>query len=125
MSLTIIKCEKCGRVVCNACYCEWTPGSVVTIPSTAKPFDPILELFHELWNELHTEVRTKEQFENWVARVPSFGCGCASWLRDYITANPPTDDLQVYGFCLHNVVNAKLGKPEFSLVEFEEKYGTV
>lgn len=83
-------------------------------------------IYHQLWTELHTEVRTKEQFESWVARVPNFvGCGCASWLRDYLAKCPPPDgDLAKYGWDLHNAVNAKLGKAEFSWAEFEEKYPT-
>jgi len=84
-----------------------------------KPFD-----YYALWNELHTEVRTAEQFEAWVKRVPSFGCSCASWLKDYLAKNPlPDGDLAEYGWTLHNSVNAKLGKPEFSWAEFETKYG--
>jgi len=80
--------------------------------------------YHALWNELHKNVRTKEQFEAWVNRVPSFGCSCASWLKDYLAKNPlPDGDLAEYGFHLHNAVNQKLSKPEFSWTEFETKYG--
>jgi hypothetical protein len=81
-------------------------------------------IFHQLWNDLHSDVRTAEQFANWVNRVPSFGCGCASWLKDYLAKNPvPDTDLAEYGWALHNAVNAKLSKPEFSWAEFETKYG--
>ncbi len=83
----------------------------------------LVSKFNELWHQLHTEVRTAEQFTNWVTRVPSFGCGCASWLKDYLAKNPPHDDLRRYGWELHCAVNQKLGKPEFSWAEFETKYG--
>ncbi len=89
-------------------------------------------LFHTLWRELHTEVRTKEQFENWISRVPSFGCGCLAWLKAYIAKQPYPVGTQievklVYGWTLHNAVNAKLSaegkdRPEFSWAEFERKY---
>ncbi len=78
--------------------------------------------YHQLWAELHTQVETPEQFADWVKRVPSFGCSCASWLRTYLKDNPPTEDLREYGWKLHNAVNAKLGKVEFSWLEFEAKY---
>ena len=124
MSPTIIKCEKCGRVVCNACYCEWTPESVVTIPIVAKPFDPTIDLYHALWLELHTEVRTKEQFSIWLTKVPAINCECLAWLKDYLAKCPPPDgDLAEYGFLLHQAVNRKLGKAEFTWAEFEAKYG--
>ena len=84
--------------------------------------------YHALWLELHTKVETFSQFELWVAKVPSFGCSCAKWLKDYITANPPADDLREYGWTLHNAVNKKLrdegkDRPEFLWDEFVEKYG--
>ena len=80
--------------------------------------------YHLLWQELHTEVRTAEQFADWVARVPQFGCSCASWLKEYLAKNPlPEGDLAEYGWTLHNAVNRKLDKPEFSRTEFETKYG--
>jgi len=79
-------------------------------------------IFQNLWHELHSEVRTAEQFADWVKRVPSWGCTCSSWLREYVAANPPTGDLREYGFYLHCAVNAKLSKPEFSWEQFEQKY---
>lgn len=83
-----------------------------------KPFD-----YHALWQELHTEVKTKAQFEAWTKKVPKFGCGCADWLRDYIAKNPtPESGLAEYGFELHNAVNVKLSKPLFFWGEFEAKY---
>ena len=78
--------------------------------------------YHALWHELHSEVRTAEQLADWVKRVPSWGCSCSSWLREYVAANPPTGDLREYGFYLHCAVNAKLSKPEFSWEQFEQKY---
>ena len=91
-----------------------------------------VERFHALWNSLHTEVRTAEQFANWVKRVPSFGCSCASWLKDYLAELPYPEGTQIevqrmYGWTLHNAVNKKLrdegkDRPEFSWDEFEQKY---
>ncbi len=82
------------------------------------------EIYHALWDEIHTQVQTPEQFADWVKRVPQFGCSCASWLRGYLKDNPPTGDLWRYGWMLHNAVNAKLSKAELSWAEFEQKYRT-
>ena len=79
--------------------------------------------YHALWHSLHSEVRTAEQFADWVKCVPSFGCGCQSWLKDYLAKTPlPDGDLAEYGFELHNAVNAKLSKPLFAWFEFLAKY---
>ena len=95
------------------------------------PLEPMEKLeveqseYHALWHDLHTQVKTAEQFEAWVKRVPQFGCGCQSWLKDYLAKCPPPDgDLAEYGFHLHNAVSRKLNKPEFSWAEFETKYGS-
>ena len=80
--------------------------------------------YHAIWDELHSEVRTKEQFERWVAKVLRLGCECGKWLRDYLAKCPsPDGDLAEYGFLLHQAVNRKLGKTEFAWAEFCEKYG--
>ena len=91
---------------------------------TAVRVDVHDTIFHALWNELHSDVRTAEQFADWVKRVPSFGCSCSSWLKDYLAKNPPHGDLRRYGFFLHRAVSEKLGKPEFTWAEFETKYGS-
>lgn len=81
-----------------------------------------ISFYRDLWQELHTQTKTKEQFEAWVKKVPNFGCGCANWLADYIAKTPPPNsDLAEYGFELHNAVNTKLGKPLFSWLEFAIK----
>jgi hypothetical protein len=127
MTPAIFQCDQCGKMVCNVCYCTGFP--VVSESKQVNQRVDILDtVYHQLWNELHTHVKTAEQFKAWVKRVPSFGCSCASWLKDYIAANPPTDNLREYGWTLHNKVNAKLrdegkDRPEFSWAEFETKYG--
>ena len=109
-------------VPCVVCEPEYVEN--MTFVTAVNPVD-----YHQLWHELHTEVRTAEQFEAWVKRVPSFGCGCQSWLKDYLAKNDFSDgDLAEYGWRLHNAVNAKLraegkDRPEFSWAEFETKYG--
>jgi hypothetical protein len=97
------------------------------MPQLPVRVDVHTAIFHALWQELHSEVRTAEQFADWVKRVPSFGCGCARWLKDYIAVNKPNGDLHEYGWTLHNSVNKKLrdegkDRPEFSWDEFEQKY---
>ena len=118
----------------------WSEDDPNVIQPVVESYEnPLIKLYHQLWNELHTDVRNQEQFESWVRRVPNFGCGCASWLKDYVANNPyPVDKVQPevlsgirarYGWTLHNAVNAKLrgqglDRAEFTWAEFEEKYPT-
>ena len=72
---------------------------------------PVSE-YHALWDLLHNEVRTAEQFANWVKRVPSFGCSCRRELDRYIAENPVDyDNIYDWSVTLHNWVNVRLGKP--------------
>ena len=72
-----------------------------------------IELYHALWSELHAKENPNQQwFALWVARVPNFGCGCRSWLREWLRKNPPDfDGFSRWAIGLHNEVNRKLGKP--------------
>ena len=83
------------------------------------------QLFHELWNELHTKADPDAAwFATWRARVPSFsGCGCGEFLDGYCVGNPPKfDDLARWSWDLHNAVNAKLGRPHFPWINFLHRY---
>ena len=73
---------------------------------------------HALWQELHTKQdATPEWFADWVARVPSFGCGCQSWLAEYLVGHPPRyEDFCEWSVECHDAVNAKLGKPDWDHV---------
>jgi hypothetical protein len=75
--------------------------------------DQRLQLCRSLWSELHSKQDpTPKWFADWVGRVPNFGCGCRSWLREYLRDNPPDfDGFRDWSIGLHNVVNRKLGKP--------------
>jgi len=117
---TIFDCEHCGKTVCNVCYCTGYPEHPLQPTQVRIAVHDVI--FHELWDELHTKVETAEQFADWVTRVPQWGCGCQSWLRDYVRDNPPTDDMREYGWRLHNAVNAKLSKPFFIWPDFEKMY---
>ena len=71
-----------------------------------------------LWQELHTKQdATPEWFADWCTRVPSFGCGCQSWLAEYLVGHPPRyEDFYEWGVECHDAVNAKLGKPDWDHV---------
>ena len=117
----IFECEHCGKNVCNVCYCTGSP--TVSIPNpVVKKADLLDPLYHALWQELHTQIQTKEQFAQWAKRVPELGCGCESWLKSYLSQNPISDDIREYGWKLHNAVNQKIGKAEFSKKRFDEKH---
>jgi hypothetical protein len=85
------------------------------------------ELFHALWNEIHTKENPDDEwFATWRAKVPSFsGCGCGEFLDDYCVANPPRfDDFPRWSWELHNAVNAKpeLRRPFFAWIDFLHRY---
>jgi len=74
-------------------------------------------VYHALWAEVHKKQDpTAEWFADWLSRIPSYGCDCLADLRAWLAQNPPRyDDWLVWTWELHNAVNSKLGKPQFSL----------
>ena len=74
------------------------------------------------------EINTPEAFTNWISRVPSVACGCLEWLRVYVCDNPPRfDDMDRYGWALHNAVKAKLrtdgkDRPDFSWEQYNDQW---
>ena len=72
----------------------------------------LIDEFHRLWNELHSKQDPDQAwFDDWLLRVPNFGCGCQDNFRKYVKDNPPDfDDFYRWSVNAHNWVNAKLGK---------------
>lgn len=106
-------CENCNKTVIGSCFCNYVFGTPLNyeFPSRA---DELLALHHALWLELHTKQdATSEWFADWIGRLPSIGCGCLQWLRDYLKDNPPVYGEGWYEWTvrLHDAVNTKLGKP--------------
>lgn len=83
----------------------------------------LLELQRNHWRKLHTTRFTPEEFELWIQGIP----GCSSCQRDFrrlIETNPPRfDDWWRWTWEIHNLVNTKLGKPEFTWQESCQLYG--
>jgi len=126
VSPNIFRCEYCGRVVCNICYCLGDQSKTgPQSPLDALPRDPLDNIYHKLWDEIHSVNFTPEQFDEWKAKVPQLGCSCVAWLKEYLVSNPPQfGDWPTYAWKLHNAVNKKLGKPEFSWADCQNKYPT-
>ena len=84
------------------------------------------ELTRQLWAELHSKTNpTKEWFANWLKRVPSFGCKCRDAFEAIIKANPPRfDDWFAWTVEVHNAVNRKLGRKEWTLDEAVARWAT-
>lgn len=75
----------------------------------------------EKWRQLHTEVRTQQQWIAWRDSVP---CGdCRQGAIDYEEQNPFREHDDWWGFGLHNHVNAKLDNPSFTEAEAQALYG--
>ena len=84
-----------------------------------------LQFYRDLWDALHTQENpTQAWFASWCSLVPSFGCGCQSWLREYLIENPPRfNDWFAYSVELHNAISRKLNKEQWTIDRAREHYG--
>lgn len=71
----------------------------------------------EHWRKLHTEIFTEESFKIWVDTIP--GCpSCKNDFKKILENNPPRfNDWHRWSWEVHNIVNAKINKPEISWEE--------
>ena len=74
------------------------------------------------WTPLHNgTVVDALSLANWELQIPHYGCQCKKDYAIYKAENPPDfsspEALWLWGFNLHNWVNAKLGKPELTIDE--------
>lgn len=104
-----------------------TPAQVAAYEQAFKDSEAAkLELFHSLWDELHTmRDPTPEKLALFVARIP---CGtCQEHWRELDAAEPldmSSDEAFFVGTVKrHDIVNARLGKPIFGLAAARELYG--
>ena len=72
-----------------------------------------VKLCHALWDELHSKKDPDQAWlDDWLSRVPSFGCSCHSHAKKYIEENPVDyDNFPQWACDFHNAVNLRLGKP--------------
>ena len=126
----VAQCKKCAwsihavgsypeKMTCPRCK------EVIVIEGGIVPQEIAVKdsVFHQLWNELHREVRTPDQYEAWLARIPSFGCSCRNhWKAIAGTPTPEQIADPWWGFEKHNEVNAKLNKPILSRQEAAKIY---
>ena len=71
----------------------------------------------ELWRKLFSEVDTVEKLEEWQKDIPSFGCDCKEFYKNWIARNYPTQVDFEWKWRLKSAVNEKLGKDNLSLEE--------
>lgn len=77
--------------------------------------------YHELWDRLHREVRTSEQYTDWLRDLSDARwCPCRDHWAKIATDPNPSDPW--WSIDLHNKVNERLGKPHFSDEEAIQKY---
>ena len=99
---------------------------VVRVPSGA-----------EHWAELHLQRKpTREWFDSWLARIPSFGCGCANNFKPIlerfqpsiseILDSSPVNHAKWFALtvALHNAVNVDLQRPEISLDDASKRWAS-
>ena len=83
-------------------------------------------ILHHYAEEADTQPEKRKQyisFLRWLANI--FWCpDCAEHFRKYITDNPPEKSyfMGVYMHKFHNAVNSRLGKPEFTPVEYDDMF---
>ena len=121
-----MSCEKHSRPLpCAVCFILEGNNNPEENEGASISLDPHpLELFRSLWLELHTKTDpTPSWFADWVSRVPQF-CGlCQSWLKKYLETNPPRfGDFFAFGIELHNAVNAKLEREQWTIERAIEHY---
>lgn len=80
--------------------------------------------FCVLWREIHLkQFPDSEWWESIRSRVRKLVCKCDDFLNDYLAGNPVRfDDWKTFSWELHNAVNVKLSKPEFTLEQYQTKY---
>ena len=78
----------------------------------------------QLWAELHLKADPSEEwFRSWVDRVPSFGCKCRSDFETITKANCPRfDDWFAWSVEVHNAVNRKLNRKEWTVEEAKARW---
>jgi len=117
-------CEHCGDLVISPCFCKGPPPNAFT-PQVIDEQGVDVAVYHSLWAECHgKQDANPEWFAGWCGRVPSIGCGCREWLKDYLVANPPDfgEGWFEWIWRLHNAVNTKLGKPSVTSDEASAIY---
>jgi hypothetical protein len=72
------------------------------------------------WEAIHSHVgNCPKWLATWETSIPHFGCACKADYMQHKIENPPDlsspGSFWMWGFDLHNWVNAKLGKPVISI----------
>jgi len=122
------QCENCGLVIKADiplpvfCSCR-SPDTQVTQETAGR----------ESWEQLHrhvyvdADISSKWYNESWKVNVLDSGCQCRQKLTDIERQIPPDfssrEAFIMFGFKLHNAVNAKLDKSQFSFDDARKLYG--
>ena len=85
-----------------------------------------LEQSRELWEELHLKKGADAKWlAGWVKRIPKFGCACRKGFELILREIPPRfDDWFAWTVEVHNAVNRKLGRKEWTLDEAVARWTT-
>ena len=91
----------------------------------------------EHWAELHLQRKpTREWFDSWLARIPSFGCNCRSSFAailerfqpsiSEILDSSPVEQAKWFALtvALHNAVNVDLKRPEMTLDDASKRWAS-
>lgn len=115
----------------------WREEEIVVDPNTLEPLtitsDPA-EWGPPKWEQLHRFTLTDDArdpvklaafVEGWRRSIPPLGCSCRADLNAYLKDHPPdAADPFGWGFGLHDVVNAKLKKKQWTMEEARAAWAT-
>ncbi len=89
--------------------------------------DVLLKKYQDHWLELHLKpVPTPTWFQDWRNRIPTVGCHCQTDFDEIVERLPPDfsskEAFFEWSVAAHNCVNARLGKPEYSIDQVRQVY---
>lgn len=126
-------CRRCEVFTLGPCACTINACSGGLLPKTERHeghseieamLNRLAEAGRKHWEEFHLHVWTLEQLAAWESRIPNeYGCDCPANYRNLkeLCTNPVLSP--AWKVELHNRINAKLGKKEFTLEEAFNRWG--
>ena len=122
--------DRMRSVTCPRCGTECVVGTGEGGEAEAALFMPSkrqIAQFHRLWRAIHRfpfseDWSCSKRCQKWAElqeSIPSVGCGCKRHWEQIVKDHPPTfrsrDAFFAWSVKIHNLINAKLGKPEIGI----------
>ena len=133
--MTVAYCRRCDVFTSGPCACTINAcsGNRLKLTESNEGHSEVAEMRKRLeeagrkhWEEFHRHVWTLEQLAEWETRIPNeYGCDCPANYREFKAKCVHPILTVEWKVELHNMVNAKLGKREWTVEEARQRwYGT-